>query len=87
MLISKRLAQKIKAIDYLGTTCEQCGTAFHFSAMHFHHKRPEEKKHKLSSMFGRHSWEKIKIELNKCELLCANCHLVMHYKEHEKNKE
>lgn len=75
----KRLIQKINAIEYLGTVCSVCNQAYHPAAMQFHHKKPEEKEHKLSSMFGSYSWDRIKAELNKCELLCANCHQVHHY--------
>jgi uncharacterized OB-fold protein len=81
--MEKRLFHKIKAIDYLGTTCSSCGQAYHHSAMQFHHLRPSEKDHKISTILGRHSWDNILSELRKCGLMCANCHAVYHYKENK----
>ncbi len=59
--------------------CNRCGFS-HTAALDFHHKDPGEKEFKISDI--RHgSKEKILKEINKCEILCANCHRVHHYKE------
>lgn len=47
------------------------------SAMEFHHINPLEKDFSISSNINM-SYEKIKKELDKCILLCANCHREIH---------
>lgn len=73
---------KIKAIGYLGGKCMDCGQSFedHPSVFDFHHRDPSEKKRKPSALFGC-TWEKLKAELDKCDLLCANCHRIRHSEE------
>lgn len=77
-----RFQKKLKAIDYLGGKCVDCGYLGSKcpDALAFHHKDPSKKSFNIS---GKHclSWEKIKQELDKCELLCHNCHSERHYKE------
>ena len=70
--------RKKKAVDYLGGKCEHCGFDSHYSALHFHHKNPEEKVAVWSKM-RLWSWDKTKAELDKCQLLCANCHAITHW--------
>ena len=72
----RRLAQKIKIIDYLGGACAKCGATLkdiHWSAFDFHHRDPSQKKANISQMKGM-LWEKVKTEVDKCELVCSNCH-------------
>lgn len=45
--------------------------------MSFHHKTQSEKDFGISGKHC-HSWERIKKELDKCILLCANCHMEEH---------
>ena len=45
--------------------------------MVFHHKNPSQKEFEISSVLTS-SWDRIKIELDRCELLCANCHYIEH---------
>ena len=49
------------------------------------HRDPEEKSFKLSSSshLGGRSWDTIKQEMAKCDVLCANCHRIKTY--HEKD--
>jgi len=70
---------KLKAIEYKGGECSYCGYNKSVSALHFHHLNPSEKDFSLSGMKTR-VFDKIKIELDKCVLLCSNCHM----EEHEK---
>jgi len=64
-------------VDYKGGNCELCGYNKCPQAMDFHHKDPKEKDFSLSGHHCR-KWESIKIELDKCMLVCANCHREIH---------
>jgi predicted HNH restriction endonuclease len=72
---------KIRAIEYKGGCCQivGCGYKKSYAALQFHHPDPNEKDFQIS---GRNiTWEKIKPELDKTMLICANCHLELHEKE------
>lgn len=75
---------KLAAIDYLGGVCVNCGGTFHSSVYDFHHRDPSEKDFEISKIKWK-SFENFKDELDKCDLLCSNCHRELHYKlsEHE----
>lgn len=45
----------------------------------FHHKVPKQKTLSISAMINRHSsWDKISLEIDKCAVVCANCHRKIH---------
>lgn len=69
---------KRKAVAYKGGECELCGYKKCLGALDFHHLNPEEKDLKWRTM---RSWtfEKVKQELDKCMLVCKNCHAEIHY--------
>jgi hypothetical protein len=78
-----RRRMKIKAVEYKGGKCQICGYDKSPAAMDFHHTDPKLKDFQISS--GRSiGWEKMKSELNKTILLCANCHRETHWNESEK---
>ncbi len=66
---------KREAIDYKGGACEACGYHACERALQFHHRDPSEKEFSLS---GVSSFLKAKPELDKCALLCSNCHAEEH---------
>lgn len=66
------------AIEYKGGECKQCGYNKCQAALQFHHINPDVKAFNVSHDHIR-SWERLKIELDKCDLLCANCHAEMHW--------
>lgn len=68
---------KLQGIQYLGGCCSVCGYARYEGALEFHHVDPEKKDPKWNTMKTR-SFEKLKSELDKCILLCANCHREKH---------
>lgn len=71
---------KIKAIDYLGNECINCGISFNENnacIFQFHHRKPEEKEIAMTLIFS-FTWKRILKELDKCNLLCANCHFLTH---------
>lgn len=76
---------KLKAIEYKGGKCEMCGYNKYPQAMVFHHLNPEEKDFGISNSNTR-KFEKVKPELDKCILLCANCHLETHAKIEEQKR-
>lgn len=74
---TRRFALKTRAIEYKGGGCQKCGYNKCKAAMVFHHLNPKEKDFTISSNHCL-SWEKIAKELDKCILLCLNCHAEMH---------
>lgn len=72
---STERGQKIKqqAVTYKGGKCQRCGYAGHIAIYDFHHINPQEKSFTIGS-FKNWSFWRIKPELDKCVLLCANCH-------------
>jgi 5-methylcytosine-specific restriction endonuclease McrA len=66
------------ARDYKGGSCMICGYKNCQRSLSFHHLNPKEKDFDLSSRGLTRSWERIKKEIDKCVLLCANCHMEVH---------
>lgn len=72
----RRQKLKLKALDYMGGKCQICGYNKCTKALVFHHLNPEEKEFNVSR--ANKSWERIKKELEKCILVCSNCHAEIH---------
>lgn len=78
----RRIALKEKAIIYKGGKCMGVNCKNSFPEMpicifDFHHRDPSTKGDWTS--IRKHGWEKIKLEIDKCDLLCANCHRIVEY--------
>ena len=79
---------KIKAMKYGGGECKKCGYDKCWKALHFHHVDPINKEFNIFE--GRpgfkkvRNWELLKKEIDKCILLCANCHSELHAKDERK---
>jgi len=56
-----------------GWRCNRCGFWGHPLQMDCHHIDPSKKTRDISNLRG-YSAKKLRSELEKCELLCANCH-------------
>jgi hypothetical protein len=69
--------RKKKAIDLLGGKCSICGYRKNFSVMHFHHIDPTQKEYDWKKI-RQLAWGKLIKELQKCVLLCSNCHGEIH---------
>lgn len=78
---NKRRGVKIKAVEYKGGKCNKCGYNKCLGAMEFHHLDPKEKDFSIGNKGYTRSWDKVKEELDKCVLLCANCHREEHNKD------
>lgn len=76
---TRRIKLKQLAVEYKGGCCQRCGYDKYIGALEFHHKDPNAKEFAISKDGGNsRSWAKIQIELDKCVLLCSNCHREVH---------
>lgn len=78
-------------VDYLGGACSRCGiTDAVTDIFDFHHT--EQRDAQVSKLIARNAHrdgitQAILNELNKCELVCSNCHRKLHYYEKRKRVE
>lgn len=78
----KRRALKKMLVEYKGGKCERCGYNKCMRALEFHHSDPQEKDFGISRQLHRDVKE-LKREVDKCLLLCSNCHAEIHQELHE----
>ncbi len=78
VVANARRKRKLKCIEYKGGKCVICYYNKCVSALHFHHLESEEKEFGLSHKGLCRGWKRVKKELDKCVLLCANCHAEIH---------
>jgi 5-methylcytosine-specific restriction endonuclease McrA len=74
---------KQKAVEYKGGCCSICGYDKCIDALEFHHINPEEKDFGIAQKGYTRSWESVKEELDKCILVCSNCHREIHSKQNK----
>jgi uncharacterized C2H2 Zn-finger protein len=68
---------KRQCIDYKGGKCSVCGYNKYNGSLTFHHLDPSKKEFGIAE--GRcYNFEKLKLELEKCILVCRNCHGEIH---------
>ncbi|MEI6843480.1 MAG: hypothetical protein WCK48_03175 [bacterium] len=73
----RRFRAKAAAIEYMGGKCSKCGWHGDQAALQFHHKNSNGKDFAIGNASNK-SWDFIKKEMQKCVLLCANCHMIEH---------
>jgi hypothetical protein len=74
------LRSKIKAMydEYKSTLkCSKCNENDP-CCLDFHHIDPNNKKNNVSCLLNRYSWNTILQEIQKCIVLCKNCHFKHH---------
>lgn len=67
--------------------CVDCGYDEHTEILQFHHLDEDDKWHSIADSVTHLSRENMLKEMNKCILLCPNCHYWKHYLEHQKKRE
>lgn len=72
-----RILIKQKAIDYKGGCCQVCGYKKCNRSLDFHHMDPSKKDFTISK-YKNKKIENLKSELDKCILVCSNCHGEIH---------
>lgn len=69
-------------IEKLGGCCCRCGYDEFHRSLTFHHVEPEGKTAEPSRIFDpRYKTVDPEVEIDKCALLCFNCHHLIHYGE------
>lgn len=66
--------------------CIKCGYKKHAQALHLDHINRSKKIKHLGHLKGSSNIKKIKDEIRKCQVLCANCHSVKTYQEKDYKK-
>lgn len=74
----KELKQRL--VDYKGGQCVVCSYQKSLAALDFHHLDPSKKEIKIGQT--RRTFEKLKREVDKCILVCRNCHAEIHQRLH-----
>ena len=79
LAVAKR-RRKIRdlAVQYKGGKCQICGYNKCPQALEFHHLSPNGKDFGISDKGYTRSWAKVQNEIDKCILVCANCHREIH---------
>ena len=73
----KSVAEFIDVLKY-HLSCTECGFE-HAAALDFHHREPEEKSFGVNKNTSKNvTLEEVKDELEKCVVLCSNCHRIKH---------
>ena len=76
--ILRQIIFKELCVEYKGGKCEKCGYDKYIGALQFHHRDLSRKDFNISRCKSRVFDDSIKQELDKCDLLCANCHFETH---------
>ena len=79
-----RHQQKEKMYCIKGNKCSICGYDKCKDALDLHHMNKDDKKFSISSFWGHKSWDELEKELEKCILICSNCHRELHSKDRNK---
>ncbi len=78
----RRVIEQMKSVP-----CRDCAKGFPYYAMEFHHRDHETKNFQISSSLIKTPWDKILVEVAKCDVLCKCCHRLRSWKERPKKEQ
>ncbi len=67
---------KLFWVESFGGKCVRCGYSKCIEALQFHHENPEAKEFAIFNTWRSH--KSIAAEIQKCILVCGNCHVEIH---------
>jgi len=73
-VVRRRRKVKTILVAEAGGACCICGFDRNMRALHFHHVEPSLKRHELNAKGVAIALDKLRVEAQKCVLLCSNCH-------------
>jgi len=80
---ARGLRRKLELMSTRGGRCELCGYHKNNAALVWHHIDPAEKSFELDlRAMSNRRLDMLRIEVSKCQLLCANCHAEIHHPTH-----
>jgi hypothetical protein len=80
LLDKRRCDYREEYMNYKKTlSCNRCGNS-DYRVLQFHHTN-KNKEFNISEKIGKMKLPSLMKEINKCEVLCANCHFIEHYRE------
>ena len=81
------LRRKTRAVEHYGGACKHCGGVFHIDIYEFHHIDESTKEFEPSPLIrATEDFDIVKKELDKCLMLCPNCHRMEHIRLDEDNR-
>ncbi len=85
--MKKKYYENKEAVSSIKTEkgCAKCGYNENAMALDFHHINPTEKEDTIARLTSGSSLSRALQEIEKCVVLCANCHRVFHCMESESN--
>lgn len=86
---TKRQRRKVRQMltnEKVKSGCIYCGIK-HPAVLDFHHKDPSTKLFTIAQYSSQYHYPiaTLMVEVRKCEVLCANCHRLLHYNERINN--
>lgn len=83
---TKKTAKRLEKLTYLTNLKQSVGCKYcpesHPACLDFHHRDPSQKISGVARMTS-HSWENLLAEVEKCDVVCKNCHAKIHWIEKE----
>lgn len=77
--VVERMQQaKLKIVNLKGGCCQICSFKEYLGALEFHHVDPKTKDMGISRLAVDKITPKLLNEINKCVLVCSNCHRMIH---------
>ena len=78
---NRRISRRTEILNYKGGKCKKCGYNKCIQVLELHHKIPKNKEFTINNVLTskNYNFNKIKKELNKCDILCSICHREIHY--------
>lgn len=72
--------RKIRIREWLqerkSVPCADCGIMYPYFVMDFDHRDPSQKLFNIGSKVSSMSFEQVRVEVEKCDVVCSNCHRI-----------